>query len=125
MRPQSLFIYLKCLNLRCTKIVLWSKYNLQILIVALNLEHIIYIILLYFITPRLIRLIVGFQTTHCHITNCKLDSVVYAGVCMVIFMWTCLVWAERSTPDKFGCQATDSIPPQVSRKDHSVHLYLY
>ncbi len=24
------------------------------------------------------------STTHGHITNCKMDSVVYAGVCMVI-----------------------------------------
>ncbi len=31
-----------------------------------------------------IRLIVGFQplTKHDHITDCKLDSVVYAGVCV-------------------------------------------
>ncbi len=28
-------------------------------------------------------------------------------------MWTCLVWAERSTPDNFS----DSIPPQVSRTE--------
>ncbi len=35
------------------------------------------------------------SATHGHITNCKLDLVVYAGVslCMVILMWTCLVWA--------------------------------
>ncbi len=32
---------------------------------------------------------------------CKVDSVVFAGVCEVILMWTCLVWAERSTPDNF------------------------
>ncbi len=32
-------------------------------------------------------------------------------------MWTCLVWDERSTPDNFACQVTDSIPPQVSRKE--------
>ncbi len=55
------------------------------------------------------------STTHGYITDCKLDSVVYAGVCVV--MWTCLVWAERSTPNNFGCQATDSIPPQVNRKE--------
>ncbi len=41
------------------------------------------------------------STTHGHITDCKLDSVVYAGVCVVILMWTCFVWAERSTPDNF------------------------
>ncbi len=41
------------------------------------------------------------STTHGHITDCKLDSVVYAGVCMHTceLMWTCLVWAERPTPD--------------------------
>ncbi len=39
------------------------------------------------------------STTHGHITDCKLDSVVYAGVGVVILMWTCLLWAERSTPD--------------------------
>ncbi len=32
-----------------------------------------------------------FSTTHGHITDCKLDSVVYAGVGVVILMWTCLV----------------------------------
>ncbi len=41
------------------------------------------------------------STTHGHITDCKLDSVVYAGVSVVILIWTCLVWAERSTPDNF------------------------
>ncbi len=43
----------------------------------------------------------------------------FGGVCRCMrgdLMWTCLVWAERSTSDKFGCQATDSIPPQVNRK---------
>ncbi len=43
------------------------------------------------------------STTHGHITDCKLDSVVYAGqVYACELMWTCLVWAERSTPDSFG-----------------------
>ncbi len=37
------------------------------------------------------------STTHGHITDCMLDSVVYA--CEL--MWTCLVWTERSTPDNF------------------------
>ncbi len=44
------------------------------------------------------------SATHGHITDCKLDSVVYAGVCRCMrgeLMWTCLVWAERSTPDNF------------------------
>ncbi len=41
------------------------------------------------------------STTRGHITDCKLDSVGYAGVCVVIVMWTCLVWAERSPPDNF------------------------
>ncbi len=38
------------------------------------------------------------STTHGHITDCKLDSVVYA--CEL--MWTCLVWDEQSTPNNFG-----------------------
>ncbi len=38
---------------------------------------------------------------HGYITDCRLDSVVFAGVCVVILMWTCLVWTERSTPDNF------------------------
>ncbi len=42
------------------------------------------------------------STTHGHITDCKLDSVVYAGVMRGDLMGTCLVWAERSTPDNFG-----------------------
>ncbi len=42
------------------------------------------------------------STTHGHITDCKLDSVVYVGVCVVILMWHCLVWVDRSTPDNFG-----------------------
>ncbi len=37
------------------------------------------------------------STTHGHIIGCKLDSVVYAWE----LMWTCLAWAERSTPDSF------------------------
>ncbi len=44
------------------------------------------------------------STTHGHITDCKFDSVVYAGVCMCMrgdLMCTCLVWAERSMPDDF------------------------
>ncbi len=35
------------------------------------------------------------STTHGHITESKLDSVVYAGVSVVILIWTCLVWAEH------------------------------
>ncbi len=30
------------------------------------------------------RLIVGFQPLHGHMTDSKLDSVVYAGVCVVV-----------------------------------------
>ena len=33
------------------------------------------------------------STTHGHFTDSKLDSVVYAGLCVVILMWTCLVRA--------------------------------
>ncbi len=57
-------------------------------------------------------------TTHGHITDCKLDSVVHAGVCGCMcggLIWTCLVWVDRSTPNSFGCQTTDSISPQASR----------
>ncbi len=52
--------------------------------------------------------------------------MVHAGVCMVILMWTCLVGAERSTPDNFRCQATamDGEPrytnSSVARDDSSV-----
>ncbi len=57
------------------------------------------------------------STTHGHITDCKLDSVVYAGV----FVWvvvdlSCLgrtIYARQF----FGCQVTDSVPPHVSRKE--------
>ncbi len=45
------------------------------------------------------------STTHGHITDCKLDSVVYAGVCVVILMWICLVWAKRSTTDNLNFRA--------------------
>ncbi len=41
------------------------------------------------------------STTHGHIADWKMVSVVYAGVCVAILMWTCLVWAEQSTPDNF------------------------
>ncbi len=45
-------------------------------------------------------------------------QVGFGGVCRCMrgdLMWTCLVWDERSTI--LGWQATDSIPPQVSRKE--------
>ncbi len=57
------------------------------------------------------------STTHGHITDCKLDSVAYAGVSVVILLWTCLVWAERPTPANFWVPSHRSIPPQVSRKE--------
>ncbi len=37
------------------------------------------------------------SATRGHITDCKLDSVVYA--CGL--MWNGLAWAKRSTPDSF------------------------
>ncbi len=40
------------------------------------------------------------STTHGHITDCKLDSVVYQ-VYACELMWTCLAWAEWSTPESF------------------------
>ncbi len=67
------------------------------------------------------------STTHGHITDCKLDSVVYAGVCVMIFcfflMWTPVLFGPNDLrPTIFGCQATDSILPHVSRRNHSNHL---
>ncbi len=47
------------------------------------------------------------SATHGHITDCKLDSVVHAG----------FVWPNNLRPTVFRCQATDSILPQVSRKE--------
>ncbi len=57
------------------------------------------------------------STTHGHITNCKLDSVVYADVCMVILCGPVLFWLNDLHLTILGCQATDSIPPQMSRKE--------
>ncbi len=54
------------------------------------------------------------------LTDCKLDSVVHAGVCGCRYgelIWTCLAWAKQSYTRVVRCQATDSIPPQVSRKE--------
>lgn len=51
-----------------------------------------------------------------HIIDHKLNSVVHAGVCRSKsgdLIWTRLVWALEST----RWHATDSIPPQVSRKE--------
>ena len=53
------------------------------------------------------------STTHGHITDCKLDSVVYA--CEL--MWTCLVGPNDRRPTVLRCQATDSIPPHMSRNE--------
>ncbi len=57
------------------------------------------------------------STTHGHITDCKLDSVVYAGVCVVIQCGPVLFGPNDLPPTVFRCQATDSIPPQVSRNE--------
>ncbi len=49
---------------------------------------------------------------------------VYAGVGVVgELIWTGLVWAERSTPDSFEWQATDSISSQVSSRESLRPLY--
>ncbi len=58
------------------------------------------------------------STTHGHITDCKLDLVVYAEVCVVIFNVDLsslgrTIYARHF----FRSQATDSIPPQVNRKE--------
>ncbi len=72
-----------------------------------------------------IRLKVGFQplmVISLISSDCRLDSVVHAGVhvsgcrCGELF-WTCHVWVERSRLDSLGYQTTDSIPPQVSRNE--------
>ncbi len=57
------------------------------------------------------------STKHGHITDCKLDSVVYADVHSMRgeLMSTCIVWAERCTPDSF-CSYFDS---QVRRNNYS------
>ncbi len=57
------------------------------------------------------------STTHGHITDCKLDLVVYAGVCMAITVDLSCLGRTIYARQIFGCQATDSIPPQVSRKE--------
>ena len=59
------------------------------------------------------------STAHGHITDCKWDSVVYTGVCVVISCGPVLFGPNDLRPTMFGCQATDSIPPQVSRKELS------
>ncbi len=63
-------------------------------------------------------LIVGFQSV---MVISPTASWIFFRWCMQVYacelMWTCLVWTERSTLDKFRCQANDSIPPQVSRNE--------
>ncbi len=73
------------------------------------------------------------STSRDNITDCKLDSVGYASVCRCKYgelIWTCLFWAaspnclvlaERSKPDIFGCHATDKIPLQVTERNYSDH----
>ncbi len=66
------------------------------------------------------------STSQDHIIDFKLDLVVHAGVCGCWcgeLIWTRLVWAERSKPGSFWCQASNSIPPQVSRKESLGPLY--
>ncbi len=57
------------------------------------------------------------STTHGHITDCKLDSAVFAGVCVWVTCGPVLFGPNDVRPTFFGCQATDSIPPQVNRKE--------
>ncbi len=58
-----------------------------------------------------------FSTTHGHIANCKLGSVAYAGLCVVSYCGPVLFRPNDLRPTIFECQTTDSIPPQVSRKE--------
>ena len=55
------------------------------------------------------------STTHGHITASVIRWCMQVYACEL--MRTYLVYAERSKPEVLGCQATDSIPPQVSRKE--------
>ena len=68
------------------------------------------------------------STTHGHVTDCKLDPVVYAGVYVVITCGPVLFVPNDLRPTILGCQkkhkilgcqkrlnkATGSIPPQVN-----------
>ncbi len=56
------------------------------------------------------------STIHGHITNCKLDSVVYAGVGVMIKCGPVLFRPNDLCRTILGCQATDSILPQVSQR---------
>ncbi len=57
------------------------------------------------------------STTHGHIIDCKLDSVVYVGVFVVIKCGPILFGPNDLRPKMFGCQSTDTIPRQVSSKE--------
>ncbi len=57
------------------------------------------------------------STTHGHITDCKLDSVVYAGVCVWAHVDLSYFGPNDLRPTVFRCQATDSFPPQVSSNE--------
>ncbi len=59
---------------------------------------------------------VSFQPLKIIHTNCRLDSVVHVGVCVVLF-------GPNNLRPIFGCQDTDSIPPQASRKESLRPLY--
>ncbi len=71
-----------------------------------------------------IRIIIGFQPPFQppfhrlgHITDCNLDSVVYASLCVWVNVDLSSFGSNSLRPTAFGCQATDSIPSQVSRKE--------
>ena len=57
------------------------------------------------------------STAHGHITDCKLDLVVYAGVCVCVNVDLSCLGPNDLRSTIFGFQATDPIPPQVSRKE--------
>ncbi len=57
------------------------------------------------------------STSQGHITDCKLDTVVHGGIGVVSSFGLVLFGPNDLSPAVFRCQATDSIPPQVSRKE--------
>ncbi len=76
------------------KLINLSNQNvMRLLCWAPIVEHIVHLVFLGNFFQRFLALCsLGF---HRHITDCKLDSVVYAGVCVKL-MWTCLVWPNDS-----------------------------
>ncbi len=67
------------------------------------------------------------STSPHHTTDCKLDSVVFAGICECRcdgLSWTCIVWAELSTPYNFWVPSHrhNSATGEQTRISHSIIL---